>query len=148
MRRLLGQVVALVLPTLLIACERRGTRPIAKGVDSCAHCRMTIDDLRLAAEAVRPNGNVLTFDSVQCLADYLAVPGADRAALTPFVARFDHPTEFLDATIARFTESPTLRGPMGGAAILAGTTSDGYEGRRTTWAAMRAQAGRPRSRAG
>jgi hypothetical protein len=100
---------------------------------------MTIDDPRFAAEAVGPKGQVFTFDSVQCLVDFLNAPSADRAALQPFVARFRAPDEFIAAATAQFTESPALRGPMGGAALLAGTSGDVHNGMRVTWAALRAQ---------
>jgi copper chaperone NosL len=138
-RGLLAGVCVVVLPSLFVACATRGTRPIAVGADSCAHCRMSIDDPRLAAEAVAPSGKVLTFDSVECLIDYLAVAPADRVGLEPWVARFSAPDEFLDARTAQFTESPALRGPMGGAAILAGSPADVHNGMRLTWNTLRAR---------
>ncbi|MCU0633702.1 MAG: nitrous oxide reductase accessory protein NosL [Gemmatimonadaceae bacterium] len=138
-----GGAVALVLPAVLTACTSHGPRPIAAGVDACAHCRMTITEVPLAAELVRQTGQVLTFDAVDCLADYLAAHPDEGRAATLWVARFTRPTEFLPAETARYTAATDRRGPMGGPALLAGTADDVHGGTPMTWAAVSARGGAP-----
>jgi hypothetical protein len=124
----------------LLGCAGARPRPVMVGVDACAHCRMTIADPRLVAEAVTAGGQVLVFDSVTCLIDWLAARPADAPPATPWVARFAAPDDFLPAETAAYTASPTLSGPMGGPALLAGRPDERFDGTPRAWATLR---GRP-----
>jgi copper chaperone NosL len=94
-------------------CAEPGPRPVAFGADACASCLMGVVDDGHAAEVVTSTGRVYVFDSVECLASYLA--GAERPAEvhSTWVTDFSNPTELVRAEEAYFLRSPTLASPMG-----------------------------------
>ena len=77
---------------LLVACRGTETRtsgplPIAVGIDECAWCRMLIDEERLAAQVVSPEGRASSFGEVGCLLAWLASTADTNG--TPFVKALD-----------------------------------------------------------
>lgn len=77
--------------------------------DICSHCRMTIVQPELAAQAVEP-GSVGFFDDIGCLAAWLRQqPAGGEMAL--FVADFES-AEWLKAEDAFYVQSPSMPTPM------------------------------------
>lgn len=102
-------VTASVLGLMLLAACAQGPKPIAYGAAECAYCRMEITDARFGAQVLTPKGRTMDFDSIECLADYVAsVPegGAARA----WVSDWEHPGTMLPVTEARLLR---VRGPAG-----------------------------------
>ena len=80
--------------------------------DACRFCRMTVSDLRFAAQIVAPGDEPLAFDDLGCVGAYLAGQQAARPDAVVFVA--DHRTrEWLRADAATFTRVDGLETPMG-----------------------------------
>ena len=103
----LGLVAAFLLPA---GCEDDGPPTVRYGQESCAHCRMIVNDDRFAAALVTPAGDALKFDEVCCLIDYLATnPGA---AKTEWVRGYQS-GDWHDARQALFVHGPRLQTPMG-----------------------------------
>ena len=102
-------VAASVLGLLLLAACAQGPKPIAYGAAECAYCRMEITDARFGAQVLTPKGRTMDFDSIECLADYVAsVPegGSARA----WVSDWEHPGTMLPVAEARLLR---VRGPAG-----------------------------------
>ena len=104
---------AAVLLLLLAAC---GGRPAPVAVDphgdACAWCRMSVSDLRTAAQLVAPLEEPRIFDDVGCLRDYLAGGATVPPEAVAYVA--DHRTrEWVPAASAVYAQSPALVTPMG-----------------------------------
>ena len=59
-----------VLLVTLFACSN-GPRDINYGKDNCKFCEMKIMDDRFGSESVTENGKIYTFDSGECLLNYL-----------------------------------------------------------------------------
>lgn len=102
---------------LLIVATACGTGPrdVRLGLDECAHCRMSVDDLRFAGQLVSRTGQTWTFDSIECLAAFVAgpdAPGPD-AVRSVWVMSFDEPGAWLSADQADFLHSDGIRSPMG-----------------------------------
>ena len=99
--------------TILAAACSPGPVPIVYGDDVCTHCRMAIADERYGSELVTRTGLTHTFDSVECLADY--VLGLDDAGAihSLWVTSFQHPGELIAVDDALFLRSEMLRSPMG-----------------------------------
>jgi hypothetical protein len=98
---------------LLVACRGTGTPtggplPIAVGIDECAWCRMLIDDERLAAQVVSPEGRASSFGEVGCLLAWLASTADTNG--TPFVKALDTGA-WLRAERARYAAGQ-VRTPM------------------------------------
>lgn len=133
-------LLAVSMPAALLRCAPAGPRAVAVGVDSCAHCRMTIVDARFAAEAITRTGVARFFDSIDCLAAYLAAHPPEASTLALFVARFASPAEFLPVADAQFIEATGMRGPMGGPALMAIAEGDPQPGGARRWDEVRRRA--------
>lgn len=97
---------------LLGACASGMPQPaaLARG-ESCASCRMSVADPRLAAQLVTPGEDPLFFDDIGCLRDWLKGHRQPRGSAA-FVA--DHRTgAWVPAEHAVFVRSTRLRTPMG-----------------------------------
>jgi copper chaperone NosL len=94
---------------LTSACAPRGPRPITYDAESCHYCRMTISDPRFGAEVLTSTGRPRTFDSIECLATFVAsqATGAVRGV---WVSDWNHPGTFVAVDSAEFRR---VRGPAG-----------------------------------
>ncbi|MEX2528655.1 MAG: nitrous oxide reductase accessory protein NosL [Gemmatimonadota bacterium] len=115
LRVLLGTPMGLALLSLLEACSAGGPRPIRVGEEECAHCRMRISQEAFAAQAMNDRGRSWTFDSIECLTEWLLqeneVPEARIQGA--WVTDFHAPGEWLRAHEAIYLRSEGLRSPMG-----------------------------------
>jgi copper chaperone NosL len=106
--------VSFALLTFAIAAGcNSGPRALVPGEDACATCRMTIDDVRYGAMVLTARGKLQTFDSIECLATFVRTLPPAAAPRAIWVADFEHPSRWLDATRARFLHGSTLHSPMG-----------------------------------
>ena len=104
-----GMVVLLVLG----ACGDPEPRPLAAGVDSCADCLMVLDSGGHGAELVSSTGRIHTFDSVECMANYLRTGRLDGEVHSLWVVDFSEPDRLVRAEEAYYLVSATLGSPMG-----------------------------------
>ncbi|MFL5578740.1 MAG: nitrous oxide reductase accessory protein NosL [Gemmatimonadaceae bacterium] len=119
MRAVTTLVARAALLALAIACAPAGPRALRLGEEACGYCRMTITDPRFGAQARTPHGKTLTFDSIECLADWAA---ANDGAATAWVADFRAPAAWIPAAEARYVRLTRAGSPMGRgvAAVRAG----------------------------
>lgn len=113
MKRLAIQLAS-ALPLLLASCSRGPAPPAALDprTETCAWCRMSVSDPRLAAQLAAASEEPKFFDDIGCLRDYLVHAGDRPDGRIAYVA--DHRTkEWVSATRALFTKSPTTETPMG-----------------------------------
>jgi copper chaperone NosL len=99
--------------TVMAACSASTPAPAAIDTkhDACRFCRMTVSDVRFAAQIVAPGDEPAAFDDLGCLGDYLRGGGTLRPDAVIFVA--DHRTrEWIRADEAVFTRVATLSTPM------------------------------------
>lgn len=138
----LARSAALITVMILAtSCAPDAPRALVAGTDECAQCRMMITDARFGGEVITRTGRVLTFDAVECLADY--VNAADTTALRGvWVSDFEHPGIWVRAEDAVFIAGATLSTPMGRSLLALGATASPdaatrrYGGRATTWNAL------------
>lgn len=132
----------LLLPAGLGAmqsCGPSGAQPIQRGTDACAHCKMTISDLRFGCELISKKGRPYKFDDVKCMRAFLTEGDFDQAgAEACYVADFKT-EELRPAGEMLFLQSEQLRSPMGGnyaafenAAALAEAQKQ-FPGKTTAW---------------
>jgi copper chaperone NosL len=118
-------------------------RPLVPGEDSCAFCRMTIDDARFGALVVTAKGRLETFDSIECAAAYVQGLAESEPPRTVWVADFSAPARWVDATRAVYLHGSRLRSPMGRELVAFADDADTttlvaeHGGRLTTWAGVR-----------
>ena len=104
----------LAMLQIAIACHA-GPRPIVEGTDTCAFCRMQINDARYAAELVTHTGKVYTFDSIECLVGYYeSLDAADSAGVeSMWVSDYAHPHTLIPAATAAYARVTGPGSPMG-----------------------------------
>lgn len=108
----LALLVAMIVA--MIGCGGTGPVPIAHdGSVTCAVCRMPVDDRRFASQVVTRTGKAINFDSIECLARYLATTPADGDVRGVWVPDFDRPGEMLDARTAQYLQTRRINSPMG-----------------------------------
>jgi copper chaperone NosL len=109
----------MMLSTGLTAAQSCGTgsssMPIEGGVDACAHCKMTISDLRFGSELVTKKGRTYKFDDLKCLLSYMADGTANKTEIEAFyLPDFGDEGQLLPAKNMHILHSEDLRSPMGG----------------------------------
>ncbi len=103
-------VLAFILTTIT-ACSVE-PKPIKYGMDECKYCSMKIMDERFGAEAVTEKGKVYTFDSAECLFNYLG-KGAHEPHAFLMVTNYLEPQTLMNARDAMFLISQDIPSPMG-----------------------------------
>ena len=99
----------MVLSLSLAGCSSTSTPVDLRDGDSCAHCRMKISNIRVAAQIAAPGEEPLFYDDIGCLARALA---AGQSSEFAYVA--DHRTGlWVRAAAALYTRVPSLETPMG-----------------------------------
>ena len=130
-----------LLLTGAASCARSAAPvPIEYGAADCAVCLMRITDQRYGGEFVSHTGKVQQFDSVECLASYVASLPPDAG--TAYVTDFGHPGHLLPATNALYVRGG--RGsPMGAGLLAVGAGADAaslktrLDGELLTWSNVR-----------
>jgi copper chaperone NosL len=102
---------AAVLALATTACA--GGQPhIEFGRDACVECRMVISDRRFGGIAVSEHGKHLTFDSIDCMQQYLARE-PDAVPRAVWVVNADTPGTLIRFSQAILRTDSALRPPMG-----------------------------------
>jgi copper chaperone NosL len=112
----------LVLTLLLVAagviaaqsCGPSGAQPIRRGTDACAHCKMTISDLRFSCEMLSQKGRAYKFDDVKCMISFTTEGDFDKADAEAFYVADFKTEELRPVTELSLLHSEQLRSPMGG----------------------------------
>lgn len=104
----------IIITLLVLSSCSVGPRPVEYGKDHCALCEMTIMDPRYGTEIVTGKGKVYTFDSIECLVDYLKndLPESEKPEFI-LVTPFEQPGELADARTSWYLHSRALPSPMG-----------------------------------
>jgi copper chaperone NosL len=105
--------LAILLSLTASSCSEPQPRPLAAGTDRCEGCLMTVDAGGHGAELVTRTGKTYTFDSAECLANYVLRSVEDGVVHSVWVTDFSHPEELVEAEDAFFLVSNTLKSPMG-----------------------------------
>jgi copper chaperone NosL len=136
---------SIVLLALLAACAPV-PQPMMYGAESCEQCRMTVSEPGFAARALFTTGKAHAFDSVECLAAWLAESGRDADRLhSLWVQEFGGEERWLAAETAGFVQGGEVRSPMGAAitahpdAAAAREHAARHGGEVLEWEALRAR---------
>lgn len=106
------RIAAAVSILLLAACGggAEGPAPVDTKNDACAWCRMSVSDLRFAAQLTAPGHEPKLFDDAGCLRDWLKEP-REAAEWTAWLS--DHRTkEWVKAADAVVVRDPAIQTPM------------------------------------
>lgn len=127
---------------MLLACSKGAPPPLVAGQDACEFCRMAITDVRFGGEVVTTSGRHYTFDSIECLASFLAAEPEPSRVGSVWVSDFEQ-RRLVDAASAVFVRGGSLRSPMGRELVAFGAGTDTaalrtrYGGALLSWDAIR-----------
>lgn len=130
---------------MLLACSPGAPTPLVAGQDACEFCRMAITDVRFGGEVVLATGRHHTFDSIECLASFLAAEEDPSRVRSVWVSDFEQ-RKLVEAASAVFVRGGSLRSPMGRelVAVAAGADTAAlrarYGGEVLSWQAVRESA--------
>lgn len=143
-RKLKGYMVVPPVPIALLciffsSCDT-GPSPITAGKDNCSFCKMTITDVKYAAELVTTKGKVYKFDDVHCLLAFdkeKAVAGKQVKDI--YLSDFTGSHSLIKADEGFLLYGGQIRGPMNGN-IIAVSNKDSliklatyFNAEETTW---------------
>ncbi|MDX1585184.1 MAG: nitrous oxide reductase accessory protein NosL [Balneolaceae bacterium] len=103
---------AVALPLILNACSQKPAE-IHYGSDECAYCRMMITDSRFASQIVTGTGKAITFDAIECMADYTEENKSDLESAKMWVSDFNNPGNWIEVQNAKIVQSEVVKSPMG-----------------------------------
>ena len=112
-----GRAGAAALSLVAAACT--GDPSIAFGHAPCEECRMIVSDRRFGALVVTEHGRTLTFDSIECLRNFMARAGAPAARET-WVVDASAPGTLVALASATVVESDSAIHPPMGTAVSYG----------------------------
>ncbi len=83
--------------------------------DVCSHCKMSVVDQKFGAGMVTLKGKKFTFDSIECLVEYLNEKQLDEEKFAEIkVTNYMNPGSLISASTAVYLRSEKLPSPMGG----------------------------------
>lgn len=95
---------------ILTGCQSRDRLPeIRYGEESCAYCRMIINEAQFAAAFESEAGEMKKFDDIGCM----ALAQADEKTKHVWVSDYSQPGKWLNAREAYYVQSKDLKTPMG-----------------------------------
>ncbi len=102
--------VAIIL--FLSSCQVE-PEPIKPGLDSCSACKMSIMDIKFAAEIITKKGKIIKFDDVGCLSQWLKKEYTNEADCKRIlVSQYTDTKNWLDVQSAVFIQSESIHSPM------------------------------------
>lgn len=102
------RTVLILSSAVAAACSATAPVDVRPG-DTCAYCRMSVSDPKVAGQIAAPGEEPLVYDDIGCLASAIA---GGKTAEHAYVA--DHRTgAWVRTADAVFTEAPSLQTPMG-----------------------------------
>lgn len=132
------------------ACTAASVHPIAyDGTETCEYCRMVITDRRFGSEAMTVSGKAHKFDSIECLASYVAALDDLSRVRSLWVTDYAAPGTLIQAESARFARISDGPGsPMGLGLRAFATIPADTQGEILDWTAVLAlvasESGAPR----
>lgn len=101
--------------TMLLSGCNSGPEAITVGRDNCSHCKMSISDIKYAAEIVTQKGKVYKFDDVTCLLLFVKEKAVEEKDIKGiYVSDFCAPQHLVKSDEAFFLQGGSIHAPMNG----------------------------------
>ncbi|OJY79623.1 MAG: hypothetical protein BGP13_18900 [Sphingobacteriales bacterium 40-81] len=106
---------AMILFALFFSSCNTGPEAIAVGRDNCSHCKMSISDIKYAAEIVTQKGKVYKFDDITCLVSFVKDKAVDEKDIQQiYLSDFSAPHSLVKSGEAFYLKGGTIHAPMNG----------------------------------
>ena len=98
-------------------CQKRTVKPVAiASEDMCSYCKMAISQKQYAAELIDSDSQVLKFDDIGCLLNFIKKGSINVSGASLFVMDFDQ-RQWIKADNAYYVRSSDVTTPMNGGII-------------------------------
>lgn len=97
---------------LCTSCGNQNPQPIKLNTDNCYHCKMTVADLKFAAEYINNKGRAFIFDDFKCMIKYKQENNISDVKY--FVPDYENPQNLIHAEEAIYVKGDSIRTPMNG----------------------------------
>jgi copper chaperone NosL len=138
-KKSLVQMIVLIGVVGISSCNHQ-PKTIKQGTDFCSFCKMTITDVKYAAELLNDKGKPFMFDDIKCAVTYLKMQDQVEASkYKAFLVDYSNDKKFIPAADAYILESEFLRTPMDGKMIAFSSSVEldkvkaNYPGKTLTW---------------
>jgi len=112
--------LAFLMTIALSGCQSGTQLPeIRYGEESCAYCRMIINEAPFASAYENEAGEMKKFDDVGCM----VLAQADEKTMHMWVSNYSQPGKWLNADDAYYVHSKDLKTPMGNGIIAVDSES-------------------------
>lgn len=109
---------SVVLMLIFFSGCNNGPATIQAGRDNCTHCKMTISDIKYAAEIVTQKGKAYKFDDIVCLLSFTKEKTIDEKEIKDiYLSDFCQPHEFIKSGEALLLKGGNIHAPMNGDVI-------------------------------
>lgn len=99
----------------LTSCGNNSPKPIRYGEDQCAHCRMTVSDMRFGTQLLTNKGRTYQFDDLQCMVAYVKSGSIAREDVATFyLPDYVNENKLQPADNMFLLKSESLKSPMRG----------------------------------
>ncbi len=113
-----GGILLLLSASWLLGGCNSGPQPVVAGKDNCYLCKMTVTDIRYAAELITEKGKVYKFDDVYCLQSFIKSNVLDDIKVRAvYLADFSGDHKLVKAEDCFILQGGEIRGPMNGHVI-------------------------------
>ncbi|MFT3747263.1 MAG: nitrous oxide reductase accessory protein NosL [Agriterribacter sp.] len=104
-----------VLFILLFSSCNTGPEAITAGRDNCSHCKMSISDIKYAAEIVTQKGKIYKFDDITCLVSFIKDKAVDEKDVQQvYLSDFSAPHNLVTSGEAFLLKGGSIHAPMNG----------------------------------
>ncbi|MCU0441829.1 MAG: nitrous oxide reductase accessory protein NosL [Bacteroidia bacterium] len=101
---------------IISSCGQKGPVPIQLNKDECAHCKMTITDLKFATEIITDKNRIYKFDDIVCTWTYLK-ENETQSKYSVWISDYLNPQTMVNSIDMHFVKSDAIKSPMGGKTI-------------------------------
>ncbi|WP_293955677.1 MULTISPECIES: nitrous oxide reductase accessory protein NosL [unclassified Sphingobacterium] len=106
--------ILLVLFSLQACQGNNKPKPIKYGSEQCAHCKMTITDVRFGTQLQTKKGRVFNFDDVQCMIAFVNGNSVKKEEIAVYYLSDYVSHNLIPAADAYYLKSESLKSPMRG----------------------------------
>jgi copper chaperone NosL len=108
-------LAVVVLSIVLLGSCNAKPQAITVDKDNCSHCKMSISDIKYAAEIITQKGKVYKFDDIICLTSFMKDKAVDKKDIQQlYFSNFFEPHNLLKLDEVFFLSGGLIHAPMNG----------------------------------
>lgn len=100
---------------LAVSCVQQSPEAIRYGEDQCAHCRMTVSDMRFGTQIFTKKGRTYHFDDLKCMVGFVQSGNISQEQVAGYyLPDYSNENKLFPAETMFLLKSESLKSPMRG----------------------------------